>query len=92
MSDVDLAEARAQLEALGALTGRDIADLQACTVEEVTTLAEAYRDASRPADRTDWDNFLQVLGLCAQVAGPLATIAGAFAGVAGAASAAKALR
>jgi hypothetical protein len=80
---------RAQVEALGHLSGREADDLMGCTLEELTLLVQAYRDSPAPPDTMAWDNFLKVLQYFVQVAGPLATIAGAFTSVFGAATAAK---
>jgi len=88
MSDEDFRE---QVIILGRLAGQDIDDLMACTVDELTQMAQAYRDAADPAEVTAWDNFIKVLGMCAQVAGPLATIASAVTGVFSIATAAKGL-
>ncbi len=72
-------------------SGRDKGDLMACALGELQTVAQVGRAAVAPAEQTDWDRFLRVLGYVVQVAGPLASVAGAFAGVFSAAKAGQAL-
>lgn len=85
------ADARAQLEVLGRLEGRDLADLEGCTIAELALLTRTYRDAAAPAERSTWDEFLAVLNMAVQVAGPLSSIASAFTTIFGTVAAAKGL-
>jgi len=84
-------EADAQLAAIAGLTGKDVTDLEDCTLEDLTLLIQSAHDAAAPADRTPFANFLSVVNMVFQVDTPVATIASAFTGAFGVAGAAKSL-
>lgn len=76
----------AQVQVLSAATGRDAEDLLQCTIEELTLITTAYREAGSVKVLGDLDKLVLWLGFAASVAGPVATIAGAIVAVFGVAA------
>ncbi len=67
-------ELLALLSVLAGASGQDAADLEACSLDELTLLARAYREAATGREATALEQLEAWLVEAAKVAGPAATI------------------